>query len=124
MKFGPWVVVAIFHVVKLTGNKEEGYSERKLESLLRDFDYVNKTAHCFHVKGVAKSGTTWLQTLLNRMKKLNCENTFEAMNSDVCTKGRCERFHQGEKHMTKVVKSEKESLPVFIFRDSRDVVVR
>lgn len=79
-------------------------------------------AQCFIVRGVPKSGTTWLTSLLEEMRKLNCREVEEAKRSNTCN-NRCVKI-QARKHKADVSDALiSEARPIFIFRDTRDVLV-
>jgi hypothetical protein len=77
-------------------------------------------AVCYHVRGVAKSGTTWLASLLDEAATLNCRSP-QIAESETCLKGSCE--DQRTKHTTNIdTIKHKSGKSVFIFRDTRDVL--
>lgn len=88
---------------------------------------ASKAARCYHIFGVAKSGTTWLTTLLRECKIRNCLDQDQARLSKLCSSSKgppkgCEAEYS-MKHKTDEDRiASKNGKSVFIFRDTRDVV--
>jgi len=87
-------------------------------------DYTFKGAKCYHIYGAAKSGTTWLTTLLEECAKRNCCEDLQAKVSELCDRrhGSCQSISNVKHHRDQKELLQAYGKAIFLFRDTRDVV--
>ena len=109
------------YVAALEGGKDKVAQKARPKSDEPDGGAPSHEIQCFHIKGVPKSGTTWLTTLLEECFKQYCQ-TEVGRQARACHPGYC-KSAAAKKHKEELKKSESQDFFVFIFRDTRDVLV-
>jgi len=130
-----WSMMLVFATPAPAGLKRAGPKKRREYSQQTSHGQHNhirsiasgrrQVAECYFIRGVPKSGTTWLTALLEECRKRSCFDKIEHMKSPTCKHGACPNAAESKHNMdlSNAAYWMRAGKAIFIFRDSRDVLV-